>query len=188
MVISGLDLSPPRRRKVNEVPAQNQQGKFGLITGKELKEEITKAKKEELQRFKELDPSISGRGAEPVYRDKLTAEARLKELESEKHKPFSRSLDDPELDKILRERIRSGDPMAPYLGKKNQKEEPILEDLGDHEKMKESGFIIPQGIPGFSWLRRGGICPPQKRYGIRPGRHWNGVDRSTGFDKRMIQA
>ncbi|KAL4602207.1 hypothetical protein ACB092_10G037000 [Castanea dentata] len=169
--------------------------------------------------FNEMDPSISGRGAEPTYRDKKgeriskeeflklrkkvkveekpkeiklewgkglaqkqEAEARLQELESEKDKPFARTRDDPELDKMLRERIRDGDPMA-HLKKHP---ELILLNLGDNEKMKESGFVVPQDIPDHSWLKRRLDAAPN-RYGIRPGRHWDGVDRSNGFEKGLFK-
>ncbi|XP_027075738.1 BUD13 homolog [Coffea eugenioides] len=215
---SALDLSPPRKRK-EKSPTSKQQVKTGLVTGQDLKEEIARKKKEDMLRFKEMDPSISGRGAEPVYRDKVTgkrmskdeflksqkkeekpkevklewgkglaqkreAEARLQELESEKDKPFARRRDDPELDRMLKERVRWGDPMA-HLVKKKQFG-PVMEDLGDDEKMKESGFIIPQEIPSHSWLRRGLDAAPN-RYGIKPGRHWDGVDRSSGFEKQMFK-
>ncbi|OAY68949.1 BUD protein [Ananas comosus] len=287
---SSPDLSPPRRRK--EVALGKEPPRAGLFSKQEFKEEIDKKREEQKSRFASIDPSKSGRGAEPVFRDKsgkiiskeellkskeddkpkissikkshdfflkikrmmetrdkknsteepvefviedlLTvvdqgivapdykvivnldavprhldvikkrisqynevklewgkglaqkreAEARALELEIEKDKPFARSRDDPDLDKMLKERIRWGDPMAHLVKRKNP--EPILEDLGVDVKMKESGFIIPQTIPSHSWLKRGIDFPPN-RYGIRPGRHWDGVDRSNGFEKELFK-
>ncbi|KAG5614299.1 hypothetical protein H5410_014123 [Solanum commersonii] len=114
---------------------------------------------------------------------KREMEVRLQELESEKDKPFARSRDDPELDTMLKERVRWGDPMAHLVKKKL---DPILPDFGANEKMKDSGFIIPQDIPSHSWIKRGLDAAPN-RYGIRPGRHWDGVDRSTGYEKELFK-
>ncbi|KAL0410584.1 UNVERIFIED_CONTAM: Derlin-1 [Sesamum latifolium] len=243
------DLSPPRKRR-KESPVLVHRPKTGLVSGADIKDDIDKKKKEDWLRFKEMDPSMSGRAAEPIYRNKTTglpkifiifplfyvnqernlsplfhvpgermskeeflksqkkelkkeekpkeiklewgkglaqkreAEARLQEIEKEKDKPFARGRDDPDLDAMLKERLRWGDPMAHLVKKKHL--ESVLPDLGDNEKMKESGFIIPQEIPSHSWIRRGLDAAPN-RYGIKPGRHWDGVDRSTGYEKELFK-
>ncbi|KAK4742027.1 hypothetical protein SAY87_000028 [Trapa incisa] len=211
----GTDLSPRKYRKGS---VHNDSRKGGLISSQDSGKEIAKIKQDEQLRFQAMDPSLIGKGAEPVYRDKLTgkrlskeerlkskeeekpkekrlewgkglaqkreAEKKLQELELEKDRPFARTRDDPELDKMLRDRVRWGDPMA-HLVKRNYPE-PVLADLGNNEKMKESGFIIPQEIPSHSWLRRG-CAPAANRYGIKPGRHWDGVDRSNGFENQMFK-
>lgn len=72
-----VDLSPPRKRKEQQRETdlspprkKKEQQKTGLITGKDVSQEIAKIKKDEWSRFQEMDPSTSGRGAEPVYRIK----------------------------------------------------------------------------------------------------------------------
>lgn len=213
-----LVLSPPREKELIGVASANEPRRTGLISGRDIREEILKTKKDEISRFSAMDPHLSGKGAEPVFRDKTKghriskedylkihqkeeekpkeklewgkglaqkreAEARLQELELERDKPFTRTKDDPELDKMLKERVRWGDPMAHLVKKKHT--DAVLPDLGDNEKMKESGFIIPQDVPSHSWIKRGLDAAPN-RYGIRPGRHWDGVDRSNGFEKKMF--
>ncbi|KGN63326.1 BUD13 homolog [Cucumis sativus] len=143
------------------------------------KEEFLKARGKIEEKAKEIKLEW-GKG----LAQKREAEAELMELELEKDRPFARSRNDAELDTMLRDRLRWGDPMA-HLVKKRQSE-MALPDLGDNEKMKESGFMIPQDIPPHSWLKRGLDAAPN-RYGIRPGRHWDGVDRSNGFEKQMFK-
>ncbi|XP_031504520.1 uncharacterized protein LOC116267093 [Nymphaea colorata] len=238
-----IDLSPPRKQKslsrqsqklvgaedvdrsspkklafsVKRSESKDDARRHGLFSKQEIKEEIFKKKREESLRYSELDPTMTGRGAELVYRingkavskeeflklhskdekpkekklewgqglaQKREAEARLQELELEKERPFARASDDPELDKLLKERVRWGDPMAHLVKRKDTVLE--LEDLGNDEKMKESGFVVPQAIPSHSWLKRG-VDPGVNRYGIRPGRHWDGVDRSNGFERDMFK-
>ncbi|KAK4344296.1 hypothetical protein RND71_037390 [Anisodus tanguticus] len=222
---STLDSDLYSSRKAREKsPTMKQRPKTGLVTSKDIKEEIAKTKKEDMLRFEDMDPLLSGRGAEPCVsigqrmskevflkfrkkeeeKEKLKEiklewrkglaqkrelESRFQELESEKDKPFARNRDDPELERMLKERLRWGDPMAHlvkilYVAEKQG--ETVLPDLGANEKMKESGFMIPQEIPCHSWIKRG-LDVPANRYSIRPGRHWDGVDRSTGYEKELFK-
>ncbi|CAN1181218.1 BUD13 homolog [Linum perenne] len=211
------DLSPPRKKRA-EVGAK-EQPITGLVSGRDMSKEILRKKKDDMLRFEEMAPDVSGKGAEPVYRgkkgeriskeeylkskerkeekpkekkiewgkglaQKREVEAKLLELEVEKEKPFARTRDDPELDKMLKDRLRWGDPMAHLVKKRGY--DQVLSDMGDDEKMKESGFIIPQEMPSHSWIKRGLPAAPN-RYGIKPGRHWDGVDRSNGYEKQFFK-
>ncbi|KAL3631060.1 hypothetical protein CASFOL_024044 [Castilleja foliolosa] len=202
---SAANLSPPRKFKNerSESPNSSHGRKTGLVSGRDIKTEIDETKKEELLRFNALDPSVSGRGAQPIYRDPKTGQriskdeflnsrknkeiklgkglaqkrARLQEIQVEKNKPFARSRDDPDLDSMLKKRVRWGDPMPHYyLVMKKKHFEPVL------------GFVVPpqEEVPSHSWIRRGLDTTPN-RYGIKPGRHWDGVDRSIGYEKDMFK-
>ncbi|KAI5653221.1 hypothetical protein M9H77_30408 [Catharanthus roseus] len=48
--------------------------------------------------------------------------------------------------------------------------------------MKKSRFIVPQEIPSPS----GGLDLPPNRYGIKPGRHWDSVDRQNDEFTRLV--
>ncbi|VVA94230.1 unnamed protein product [Arabis nemorensis] len=72
-----------------------------------------------------------------------------------------------------------------HLVKKTQHEPSSLVDLGDDEKMRESGFVIPQNITKHSSLTRR-LEAAANRHGIKAGRHWDGVHRSNGYENYML--
>lgn len=107
---------------------------------------------------------------------------------AEAAKPFARTADDPELEAMRRGRTRWGDPMAGLVKAREPDLPAPSSSLVERHagKLKKSGFIIPTEVPKHSWLRRG-VGPPPNRYAIKPGRHWDGVDRGNGFEREMFK-
>ncbi|CAN9501323.1 unnamed protein product [Ophioblennius macclurei] len=86
---------------------------------------------------------------------------KLEDAVHEAQKPLARHRDDEDLDRMLREQEREGDPMAAMLRRK-----------------KERGPKA-QAKPQYK-----GPPPPPNRFNILPGYRWDGVDRSNGFEKK----
>ena len=57
--------------------------KAGLLTASDLKSENERKRAEEVEMFSKMDPSISGKGSETVYRDKM---GRIKDIKMDKVK------------------------------------------------------------------------------------------------------
>jgi len=228
---SSPDLSPPRRNRqerpvedelqrvqasplpkavdVRDAEAAEVQGKkmqaaTGLIDGRDLSHEIRSKVEKEDRMFQSMDPGVSGRGAETVYRDKQgmklevpesrdtskrkvpewgsglvqkrKKEERMQLLQEAREGPFARHTNTQDYDAQLRSRSRWGDPLAD----KKDFYETIMEEMQHRTQISER-LPIPPDIPGHSWLKRK-LPPPSNRYDILPGRHWDGVNRSNGFE------
>ncbi|KAG8434501.1 hypothetical protein GDO86_012761 [Hymenochirus boettgeri] len=100
-----------------------------------------------------------GKGLAQKEQQRKNVEDATREME----KPLARYIDDSDLDKMLREQEREGDPMAKFLKKKK------TIDGKERERPKYKG-------PN----------PPLNRFNIWPGYRWDGVDRSNGFEKQYF--
>ncbi|KAK7926138.1 hypothetical protein WMY93_008448 [Mugilogobius chulae] len=89
---------------------------------------------------------------------------RLEDALLESQKPLARHYDDEDLDKMLREQEREGDPMAAMLRRKKERN---LKTQGSKETPRYKG-----------------PAPPPNRFNLLPGYRWDGVDRSNGFEQK----
>ncbi len=92
---------------------------------------------------------------------------KLAEDVHEMSKPLARFAGDEDLERLLRDQDREGDPMAAYMAKKKAKS-------GDG-KGKASRPVY-----------RGPAAAPN-RFAILPGYRWDGVDRSNGYEKMYFE-
>jgi pre-mRNA-splicing factor CWC26 len=98
---------------------------------------------------------------------KKEREERIKDYLEIKNEPFARHIDDPKLERIRKEALRDGDPMAAYFEKK----ELVQEKEGRSSNSK----------PKYK-----GPNPTPNRFGIRPGYRWDAIDRGNGFEKKLL--
>ena len=206
------DMSPPRRQQQqqeSEVMRMSDSTLAGMVSGRELRQEMEEKRAREQRRLEKLGDDVTGRGARTVYRtengqaiSKEEYEEAMQQKRSQEKKylegseiPWGRGLQQSHGGHAegLHESTRAAatrwdDPMAQILGNKQRIDLKQGSSLLDRyaKDLKKAGFNVPLDIPKHSWLNRN-MGPPVNRFGIRPGRHWDGVDRSNGFERDLFK-
>eukprot|EP00096_Caligus_rogercresseyi_P010854 TRINITY_DN4080_c0_g1_i1.p1 TRINITY_DN4080_c0_g1~~TRINITY_DN4080_c0_g1_i1.p1 ORF type:complete len:507 (+),score=147.64 TRINITY_DN4080_c0_g1_i1:53-1522(+) len=198
---SDSDASPPRNASSRLATKTLDGKKAGLQDGKTLKREMNELRVREKDNFSKLSNDVSGRGAETKIRGRLKEKEELKKQKQKEHeipdevkqkytrwskglkqleetqnrikedlhemdKPLARSKDDKDLDEYLRNVEREEDPMLKFIKKKKVKSK--------------------EGSRGPKYPTYKGPQPFPNRFGIPPGYRWDGVDRSSGFEKQLV--
>ena len=195
------DVDVPRRG-----PYRMSDGSLaGMVTGQELMKEMSEKRERDIEKFRNLDDSVTGRQAKTVYRMEdgraVSKEAFEQEARDKRQRekgyvdgadlPWGRGLrqtmgearDARQEESKQSLPSRWDDPMGHILAKKNSGAKPRGKSLLDaHAKeLRKAGFNVPLEVPPHSWLNRN-IAAPPNRFNIAPGRHWDGVERGQGFE------
>ena len=196
------DVDVPRRG-----PHKMSDGSLaGMVTGQELMKEMAEKRQRDMEKFRKLDDSVTGRDAKTVYRTEDGRAVSKEEFEQEAldkrqrekgyvegaELPWGRGLRQTkgEARTADREHPKEGsapsrwdDPMGHILAKKKSGGKPWGKSLLDtHAKeLRKAGFNVPLEVPPHSWMNRN-IAAQPNRFNIAPGRHWDGVDRGQGFE------
>ena len=195
------DVDVPRRG-----PHRMSDGSLaGMVAGQELMKEMSEKRERDIEKFRNLDDSVTGRQAKTVYRMEdgraVSKEAFEQEARDKRQRekgyvdgadlPWGRGLRQTmgEAHDARQEESKQSlpsrwdDPMGHILAKKNSGAKPRGKSLLDaHAKeLRKAGFNVPLEVPPHSWLNRN-IAAPPNRFNIAPGRHWDGVERGQGFE------
>lgn len=112
------------------------------------------------------------RAVEALKGEVQAEEARKRKelLQDAKLMTVARGVDDEEMNREMKEKVRWGDTMIGLIGRDNGSSN------GTGARKQKKGRPIYQG------------AAPPNRYGIRPGYRWDGVDRGNGFEAERFKA
>ena len=164
------------KKKINSIESigikLKQQTVFRDEMGRKVdKSETKEAKKKTLEKlnYNELKQWAMG------FIQKEEQKKQKEEFNKRKDEPLTRYSVDQDVDDEMKKKQRFGDPMKEFLFSKNSKKDHLY-FVDDKTKMR--GFYLPKSK----------FAGSINRFGIEPGYRWDGVDRSTGFEKRYLEA
>ncbi|KFW95001.1 BUD13, partial [Phalacrocorax carbo] len=160
-VKAGLVSADVLRREQQELRKHERNNKHLEGRKRDLAQErLEQRQKAEAKSERDEQYAKWGKGLAQGRQQQQNVEDAIKEMQ----KPLARYIDDQDLDRMLREKEREGDPMADFIKKRKAKE--------SKEKKEKP--------------RYNGPAPPLNRFNIWPGHRWDGVDRSNGFEQQRF--
>lgn len=167
----------------------------GLQTAEQMEAQMAAAAREEARRFAGQSDAHTGKGQETIYRDAsgriinlslARMEAQKAEKAEEEKRRKEREAQRGEVQKREEEKRREELKEAKYMTMARYKDDTEM-----NRELKEKGRW---GDPGAGFIEGKkatdgyqGAAEPN-RFGIRPGKRWDGVDRGNGFERKWFLA
>lgn len=127
------------------------------------------AEKQRLEAELKRKYQVWGRGVKQTKQ----SQEQIADRAHESNKPLARYENDEDRDRLLKDRELAEDPMLDYIRRKKQ-----IREAKRALERNETVHVFPK----YS----GPAVAPQNRFLIPPGYRWDGVDRSNGFEAKLM--